>query len=189
MAVSNYNCDVRQAFNFQKDAQTLVGHIDTLKIGDTQFAADLNVADPTTGQNKKVFGVISYIGWQGGYAEPVSFNCQVGTENKKSAAILQHKDLSNTSVEVNFTVYDYDPKAKKYYTAFYTDGTALKGLVNKSGGELELQIDSDQSMEVVSPKNYAFGLGVMPIEEQQAIQLAVSDTDKFTKQWGVSVSA
>jgi hypothetical protein len=190
MAASNYNCDVSQGFNFQKDQQTVVGHIDTLTIGDIEFKADLNVADPLNSTERiKVVAVASYIEWQGGYADAIVFSGQVSTENKKDAVLLQHKDLANTAVEVNFTIYDYDPDAKKYYQAFYTDDTALEGLVQKTGSELVLQISSDQSMEVASPKNYVFSLGVMPNEVEQAIQMAVSDTDKFAKSWGVSVEA
>jgi hypothetical protein len=190
MAVSQYSCSVRQGFNFEKDAQILVGHIVYLKIGDSELKADLNVTDPEdVSKTIKVVGVTSSIFWQGGYADPVQFSCQVSTDNKNTMATLQHKSMSNTEVLFKFTTYDYDPKAKKYFKCFHSGDDQLKGLIQKSGGELAMQIDMDQSMEVVSPKNYAFSLGVMPQDSQQAIQLAVSTDAKFAKQWGVSVAA
>jgi hypothetical protein len=193
MAESSFNCSVDQGFNFQKDAQCLVGHINSLKIGDKEFAKDIEVMDPTKineDPNKvTVVGVASGVYWAGGFANPVSFSCQVSTKNKQDAALLQHTNLSNTNVECSFTVYDYDPVEKKFYKAFHTNETDLKGLVQKSGGQLELRIDMDQSNEVTSPKNYAFYLSVMPQEEAQDIHLAVSVDSKFVKKWGVAVAA
>jgi len=187
-AESSYSCSVRQGFNFEKDAQILVGYVNELKIGDRELAADLHVTDPEdVSGTLKVVGVVSNIRWQGGYADPVHFSSQVSTDNKNTLATLVHKELSNTEVEFEFTVYDYDPRQKKYYKAFHTDGTKLKGLILKSGGELAMNIDMEQSMEVVSPKNYAFTLGVMPQEEEQQIHLAFSVSDTFVKPWGVTV--
>ncbi|TQV88499.1 hypothetical protein [Aliikangiella coralliicola] len=193
MAESSFNCSVDQGFNFQKDAQCLVGHINSLKIGDKEFAKDIEVMDPTKINDEankvKVVGVASGIFWEGGFANSVSFTCQFSTTNKQDAALLQHTNLSNTNVECSFTIYDYDPVKKAFYKAFHTNETDLKGLVQKSGGELELRIDMDQSTEVTSPKNYAFYLSVMPQEEEQDIHLAVSVDSKFVKKWGVAVGA
>jgi len=192
MASSSYQCDVLQGFNFQKDGQTLVGHITSLTIGDTPLPADTQVQDPCEIGSEtliKVVGVISSVYWEGGFADPVSFSAKISILNKNTATLLQHKDLSNTNVELGFVVYEYDPIAKAYFKAFHADETKLKGLVLKNGGELEIAVDSEQSMEVPSPKNFNFYLGVMPQEEQQIIDLAVSETDKFSKKWGVTVEA
>lgn len=189
MAESSYSCSVSQGFNFQKDEQILIGHINSLKIGETELKSDLNVTDPEdVNKTIKVFGVASNIFWNGGYADPVEFNCQVSTNNKNLLTTLQHKSMSNTEVELVFTIYDYDPKDKKYFKCFHSNDTKLKGLVQKSGGQLAMNIDMDQSMEVVSPKNYNFSLGVMPQDQEMAIHLAVSVTDKFAKKWGVAVT-
>jgi hypothetical protein len=190
MAESSYSCSVSQGFNFQKDQQILVGHIVSCKVGNDQFDADLNVADPEdSSKTVKAFGVVSSIYWNGGYAEPVQFSCQVSNANKVKIATLTHKSLANTEVLFKFNIYDYDPKEKKYYKCFHANDTELKGLVLKSGGELAMAIDMDQSMEVVSPKNFAFSLGVMPQDLNMEIHLATSLSDKFVKKWGVEVAA
>jgi len=190
VAESNYSCSVRQGFNFEKDAQDLVGHINALKIGESQLAADLNVTDPeNVATLKKVMGIVSGISWRGGYADPVTFSCQVSTTNKNTLSTLVHKSMSNTEVLLTFTIYDYDPKAKKYYQCFHSNAVALKGLVERSGGSLNLSINADQSMEVVSPKNYAFAMGVMPQDLNMEIHIAVSVTDKFVKKFCVEVAA
>jgi hypothetical protein len=190
MAESSYSCSVRQGFNFEKDAQVLVGHIVACKVGTEQFDADLNVSDPLDASTLvKVFGIVSNIFWSGGYADPIQFSCQVSNTNKTKIATLTHKSLANTEVIFKFVIYDYDPKEKKYYKCFHSNEVEMKGLVMKSGGELVMSIDMDQSMEVVSPKNFSFTLGVMPQDLDMQIHLAVSVSDKFVKKWGVQVAA
>lgn len=63
----------------------------------------------------------------------------------------------------------------------------VKGLVLKRGGGLAMNISINQSMEVVSPKNHTFQLGVIPVDAAQQLHLAVSAADEFAKQWGVAV--
>jgi len=189
MASSAYSCSVRQGFNFEKDQQIIVGHIVSCKVGSDQLDADLNVANPEDPAKLiKVFGIASDISWNGGYADPIQFSCQVSNANKTKIATLTHKSLANTEVLFKFNVYDYDPKEKKYYKCFHSNDAELKGLVLKSGGELVMSIAMDQSTEVVSPKNFAFFLGVMPQESNMEIHMAVSVSDKFVKKWGVEVA-
>jgi len=189
-ASSSFTCSVSQGFNFQKDSEEQIGHINYLKIGDTEMKSDLNVTDPmNTAAKVKVFGIMSGIHWNGGYAEPVTFACQVSVDNKNKLATLQHKTLYNIQVELQFTTYDYDPKTKKYYKCFHSNGKKLKGLVLKQGGELAMNVAMDQSSEVVSPKNHTLQLGVMPQAQAQEIHLAFSTTDKLVKPWGVTVAA
>lgn len=191
MAETSFSCDVSQGFNFQKDAQDLVGHISKLKIGDKDMAVDLGVTNPEdlAGDKIKVVGVASDIYWEGGFAEPIQFTCQVSNANKKTLAILTNTEMSNTTVEFAFEIYDYDPDEKKYYKAFHTDGKAIKGLVQKSGGSLSIAISTDQSMEVISPNNFTLSLGVMPEDTEQETHLAFSVSDKLVKRWGVTVAA
>lgn len=191
MASTQYNCSIRQGFNFEKDEQVLVGHVVTMKIGTQDLEADINVTDPTNfgvDNNVDIVGVISDISWQGGYADPVYIGFNVSNENAKLVSIMKHTNLSDTTVVFKFTVYSYDPVAKKYYLAFHSDDTDMKGLVFKQGGDLALDISSDPDPTVVSPLNYQLYIGIMPEEEAQTLKLAVSDTDKFVKTWGVSVS-
>lgn len=189
MASSSFSCSVTQGFNFQKDSQDIIGHINYLKIGDTEMDSDLNVTDPMNIANYvKAFGVASGIHWNGGYAEPVTLSCQVSVANKNKLATLQHKSMANTEVGLQFTIYDYDPKTKAYYQCFHSNAVKVKGLVLKSGGELAMNISLDQANEVVSPKNHAFQLGVMPQDLAQEIHLAFSTTDKLVKPWGVTVA-
>ena len=191
MAELFYGCDVVQGFNFRKDVQSKVGFINAIDIAERgELVSDLTVTDPeNVEENLKVFGILNDIAWPGGYADPIQFSCQVSNENSKLLSLLTHTNLANTMVTVSFTVYDYDPVAKKYYTCFHSNEEELSCLVLKQGGNLVMSIDADQSFEVESPKNYRFDMSVMPDEEAaKEIHVAVSDTDKFVKQWGVEVA-
>jgi hypothetical protein len=189
MASSDYPCSIRQAFMFEKDSQVLVGHLEKLQIGDITFAVDTELTVPTDFTKKKVVAPISNISWVGGYADPVYIDCHVSTANQKTASLLTHTNLSKTDTLFQFNIYVFDPTAKLYYLGFHSGGVDMKGLVMKSGGSLALSIDSEQDHEVESPKNYVLNIGIMPQEIAQALQLAISNTDKFSKQWGVGIGA
>ena len=188
-AASSFNCSVSQGFNFQKDSQELVGHINYLKVGDTEMASDLHVTDPMDITNHvNVFGIASGIFWNGGYADPITFIAQVSTENKNKLATLQHKSMTNMEVVFSFTIYDYDPMTKTYYQCFHSNAVTLNGLVMKQSGELAMNIALAQSSEVISPKNFTFQLGVMPQDTEMEIHLAFSSDKKLVKKWGVAVA-
>jgi hypothetical protein len=190
MAELNYSCDVSQAYNFSNDVQIKVGHIVSCTIGDEELESDMKVQDPedTGGEKISVFGVVSAMYWGGGYADPIQFSCQVSNPNKvKLAQLLQGATLSNTGVKFKFNIYDYDFDAKVYYKCFHTDDNELEGLIQKSGGQLSIAIDMDQNMQVVSPKNFSFSLGVMPEDKEQELTLAFSSDSPVALQWGVEV--
>lgn len=190
MSKQSYRPSIVQGFNFQKDNQDTVGHITALKIGDVEYKADLEVQDPMSikdGKKVPVVGVVSAIRWQGGFAEAITYTAQVGFENAKSAAMQTHKELTNTAVEFKFNIYKYDPKKKEYYMCFHTKDTALKGLIEKNGGELEFEMDiEEQCREVPSPINFELFLSVMPQEEEQEIHVAVAVDANLVKKWGVT---
>jgi hypothetical protein len=189
MAESSYSCSVTQGFNFEKDAQQIVGHINYLKIGDQEIKADINVTNPEDiAKTVKVVGVASDIFWAGGYADPIQFSCQVATENKNLISTLVHKTMANTEALLTFTIYDYDPMAKKFFKCFHTNDEKLNCLINKAGGELEMEMATDESMEIVSPKNFQLNLGVMPQAEEMSLHVSVSVDGKFAKKFGVAVA-
>ena len=168
------------------DKQTLIGHIDYLKIGATELEADFSVTDPiSTGELKNAVGVISAIQWNGGYAEPISFSGQISDSNKEKIAAMMNEISANTKVEFILSAYDYDRNTKSYYKCFHSDSIKLKGLVFKQGGGLAMYISMDESYEVTSPKNFTFSLGVMPQEPSQDVHIAVSSNSKLVKKWGV----
>ncbi len=186
-----YSCDVVQGYNFNRDAQGRVGHINSLMIADAELAADFSVIDPeaVSGDPVKVVAIVRDFAWNGGAVDGLQFGMQISSENKIKIATLLHQTMSNTTVTVNFTVYDYDRDEKKFFKALHTDGTALNCLVQLEGDQLVLFLADDPDGEVEQPRNFSLQLGVMPDETQQEIHYAISISDKFVKQFGIDVSA
>ena len=187
MPESHYPCSIDQAFNFQKTSQEIVGHVTSLSIGGTAYTADLNVTVPTDLSTAKVVGVMSSVYWHGGYADPMQLDFNVSVKNQPLLSVLKHTTLSKTDVEICFNVYKYDPNNKVFYLAFHTNGSAVKGLILESGGNLEFEIFEAPDTTVASPLNFPMRIAVMPNSTQQEIQMAFSNSDKVTKQWGVKV--
>lgn len=196
MASSQYSCSVRQGLNFEKDQQVLVGHLVSMSVGGQALEADMALTIPTATfssgdavtESTSVVGVVADISWQGGYADPLHFTVHVSTENQKLIAIKTHTNLLDNDVVFQFNIWAYDPVAKVYYLAFHSNETDMNGLILKEGGNLALQISPEASTIVKSPLNYEMYIGIMPQETAQVLNLAVSNTDKFVKTWGVAVS-
>lgn len=196
MASSQYSCSVRQGLNFEKDQQVLVGHLVSMTVGGQALGEDMALTIPTATfssgaavtASTSVVGVISEISWQGGYADPLHFTVHVSTENQKLIAIKTHTNLLDNDVVFQFHIWAYDPVAKVYYLAFHSNSIDMNGLILKNGADLALQISPEASPIVKSPLNYEMYIGIMPQESAQVLNLAVSNTDKFVKTWGVAVS-
>lgn len=182
----SFSCSVIQGFNFDQESQELVGFINYLKIGDTELPQDFIVTDPVNIQHKiNVFGVISGIFWRGEYSDPVIFTAQVSNPSKNTLSTMLHKTIISRNVEFSFTVYEYDPVDKTYFEVLHSNSIILKGEILQQNAELALNVFTDQSNEVVSPKNYTLNMAVEPQDVTQQIYLAISNDDKSVKPWGV----
>ena len=180
--------DVYQGFNFKKDKQTTVGFITKLNLGTTTLTPDQTCKDPTNpDQDVKVVAVLSDVLWETGVTDGVYFSGQVSVTNRQSIAQLAYLSLADVSSLFQFSIYEYDPLAKKYFRCFHAGDTDLKGILEKRGDELNLSVADAASTEVQSPENYAFNVGIKPQPIKQGLQLAVGDTKKFSKLWGLQV--
>lgn len=190
MAALSYECSIGQAFNFQKDEQVLLGHVVSLKIAGEELATDISLADPMDPANTvAVVAAISLVSWDGGYAGPINIACNLSTANQTKVAVLVYDKMISTEVEFQFGVYSFDPIAKKYYPCFHSDGeTVMLGFILKEDGALKLSIELENADPTVpSPLNFPMEISIMPQEIAQYFCVAVSDTDKFVKPWGVKV--
>lgn len=181
--------DVYQGYNYKKDKQTPVGYITALKLGTTQLAVDQTVKDPTNPTTDlPVVAVLNHYLWETGVTDSMYFSGQVSTANKQTIAQMLLGDFSNMEVLFKFTVYEYDPLAKKYYKSAFVDAD-LKGLLEKNGNELNLSVADDPSSEVQSPKNFSVQAGIKPQSQAQTCNLAVASTAQVTKAWGIKEGA
>jgi len=175
-----------QGFNFNKTVTVPVGFIKTLKLNGEDLGADLKPKDPEDSTSDiTAVGVMTHIFWNTEVTGALSFDAQVSKANKEKIDVARFSDLMNTSIEINFAVYDYDTKANKYYTRFHDGDVVLKGSIQKdAAGNLAIDMGEEMDNEVKQPENYWFRLTMVPDAESQALHVQFSDTAKTAKQWG-----
>ncbi len=184
------NCDIFQGYNYKKDVVTPVGYITKIKIGDVELTADQTVKDPLSPENDlKVVAVLSGSMWGLGPTDALYFSGQVSVGSKQSCMELIYRSLTKVEVIFQFTVYDYDPVAKKYYKCLHCSDTDMKGILEKNGDDLNLGVADEKSLEVQSPENYAFHIGIKAQPEAQTVTVAAGDQKNVVKSWGIQVAA
>jgi len=190
MATFQKSCDVYQGYNYKKDKVTPVGFITALKIGDTELTADQTCKDPMSPEDDLVVvAVLSGALWELGVTDGLYFSGQLSVNNKQKVQMLTYKDLTKVDTTCTFVVYDYDLIKKAYFKCLLpTDDATLNSLLEKSGGDLNINVADDASHEVQSPENYAFQIGIKPQPEAQTITVATSFTEKIVKAWGLTVT-
>jgi len=182
--------DVEQGFNFKLDVQKNVGHMLNMKIGETKLAADIKVKNPLDTKNLKgVVGILASVTWNSGHGDPFKFKFNVSTPNKQAISKLLHEELSNTAVEFDFKVWEYDPAKKKWYEAFYAADVPLCALVEKEGDkDLQLKVGKTPFDAVKSPLNWEIEMGLVPqTEKEQAIGFRTAHEVSVAKKWGIAV--
>ena len=189
MATFQKSLDVYQGYNYRKDKVTPVGFITALKVGDTELTADQTCKDPMNPETDlKVVAVLSGALWELGVTDAVYFSGQVSVISKQKIQMMTYTSLTKVDVSCTFAVYDYDLVEKKYFQCMFgTDDAALSGLVEKAGGDLNIDVADDPSSEVESPENFAFQIGIKPQPTAQNITIGTSFTDKVVKAWGLTV--
>lgn len=180
--------DVYQGYNFKGDKQTPVGFITKLHVGGSALSADQRSKDPTNPTvDLDVVAVLSDVLWQTSVTDAVYLSGQLSTVNRQAVALLTYNTLVNIEVVFQFTVFDYDPVAKRYVRTFHCNGADMRGLLEKRGDELNLSVADDASTEVQSPENYSFNIGIKPQPDAQTLHLATGDQKNFVKAWGLKV--
>jgi hypothetical protein len=191
MAEIHKQCDEVQGFQWMSDRQEQIGHITMLKIGETEFKADMAVTNPeeVKGDPVDVVGVASSIAWGGGIVDPIAIRCQISNKNKQELAMLLFSEMTSTAVELKFNVYSYDKDATKYFMSFHTKDTVLNGIVAVQGGERLLYLEDEPHPVVEKPENYGLSIEIVPEDETMDLHVAVSDTHKVALQWGIKRTA
>ncbi|WP_309890705.1 hypothetical protein [Archangium sp.] len=184
--------DIYQGFNFKKDKQSSVGFVTKLELGDVALAADqTSIKDPEQpGQNigTNVVGVLSHYLWETGTTDAMYLSMQVSVSNKTNLSAKLLTDWTNMEVTFGYVVYEYDPKEKKYFKSNWTE-TDLKGILEKSGDNLNLTVADDASTEVQSPKNFTLQVGIKPQTLEQMVNMATGTGKNLSKIWGITADA
>jgi hypothetical protein len=182
---------IKQGFNFDKDKQDKVGFLTKLTIGKQKFEADfMTIMDPLAPTDKLKGGAVAVLNsfdWNTGATDAIYISGQISTQHRQMIAEMLLGTWSDVTVEFGFCIYEYEPGQRKFFQSAFVD-KALHGLLEKNGSDLNLDVADDPSMEVQSPQNYSFRIGIKPKSEEQQIQLAVGEKRKITKKWGITES-
>lgn len=200
MARFTRSTSVEQGFNFDKNKQTPIGHLVSLQIGDKAegkgitLAADLttvkNPLEPAKMVTPGVVAVISEFDWNTSTTGAIYVGGRISTPNKQRLLALLLGGWTDMRVVFQFNLYEYDPDGTqlKYFTSASTDAV-LNGLLEKTGDELTIDVDDQESADVQSPKNYAFRIGIKPNATAQSIKLATGVGKNIVKDWGTTEAA
>jgi hypothetical protein len=188
MAEFHKAADVYQGYNFKKDKQSTVGFITKLSLGTQTLTPDQSCKDPLNPDTDiKVIAVLSDILWDLGVTDPLQFSGQISPANRSAVAQLVQKAANDVRAVFQFSVYEFDPLAKKYFACLHSGGIDLNAIIAQQGAELNLSVADQPSTEVQSPENFSINLGLNPQPKAQAVQLAVANDKKFSKPWGQQV--
>jgi Divergent InlB B-repeat domain len=185
----DYTLDVDNGFDFKPTSQSSVGYITSMTIGGTlTLNADFAVAVPTaSGQTQNVVAVLSSESWEAGEASPLMFDMRVSATNRNAIAALIQSRPTSVAVNFNFQINSFDPASQSWFEAFYFVTNNLPGgLVENSGGLLQISIASSPSSSPSSPENWDFSIALEPTAVQYELYYWTSSTANTTKQWGIS---
>jgi len=188
MAQFSCDCNVKQAFAYERDQQVPFGHVLSLKVGDKEFDVDLSSKNPITDDDVKCVGIVRKVSWDGGYTDPIDITFMISTANKQMLQGLLHSSLKSTVINIQYDVYDFDPigggDAGVYFKSFYSNDTELIGLLKKDGGKLSIELNKEPDGDVLSPMNYECHIVFNPKPQEQAITIATADQQNVVKRWG-----
>jgi len=179
----------KQGFDFSNDIQVPVGFVTALKIGEDELEADLKGKDPMSPTDDiEAVGMINNIYWSTEITGALEVSMQVSTQNKSTLKVALLQSLTNTKVEINFDVFEYDSikDPQSYFLSCHSDDASLLGSIVKNNGQLALSVSDEPDTLVQQPQNFTVNLSIFPEPVDQAIHLAASETHKLVKQWGMN---
>jgi hypothetical protein len=180
-------CDVYQGYNYKKDQQATVGYITKMTVGDVAMDVNQTVKNPTQATaDYKVVAVLNQFDWSAGPTDALYFSGNIAISNKQKLVLLSFSDMVKVAVVFQFTVYEFDPVAEKYFKSATCDAD-LNGILEKSGSNLALDVANEPSTEVQSPLNFVFNIGIKPQPSAQKITLASGDAKNVVRAWGIAV--
>lgn len=181
-------CDAKSTYNFILGSTTKKGHLLKLSFANAgkDLVADTPVADPENPDNKiNVIGAFDYCGWEGAPTDPLQLNFRVSPGNK---ATLQEGLTSLTGgseVDVEYVIYDYDYKTKKFFKHFHTDGKTLKCVITKG---TQVRPADSSTGDVPQPVNFKVPMSLTGKSEgeEQEVHIAYTANSPFTRRFGIS---
>jgi len=187
-----YSTDLEQGFNFKADVNKMVMHIKKFKIGDKELKANFGkIKDPTDpSKTVELVGVGTYFEWDAQQTGQLVLDFNVDVNNKSDLVQLTKGKMGKTNVEFQMKIYAFDDSAdqKKWYEAFHTGDSDMKGAIHKSG-DYQLSIDEEADPTVAIPANYRFSIVLDSDQSKsQDLHAAFDVSKKQVFPWGVEQS-
>jgi len=124
--------------------------------------------------------------WETGVTDAVYLSAQISAANRRAVSTLSFTTMTSVVTVFQFTVYEYDRDAKKYFLAFHTSDADMNGILESRGEDLNVSVADDASTEVVSPVNYSFQIGIKPQASAQRLYLATAYEKNIVRSWGLA---
>ncbi|WP_444893555.1 hypothetical protein ACJJIE_03405 [Microbulbifer sp. TRSA001] len=201
MAAEVHNLSVLQGFNAAKDDQSPYGHMTKMIVGKKTLEQNIEVPDfcgidggsdaGSVEKISKTAGILESVYYSGGYADPIEISFYTSYENRTILDLLRKRDMECTDVDFELFCARYDPVAGKYFKAMHTNANFNKGEIKKvyngSSDTTELAIDvAQESTDIIqTPELFRVCIEISPKPTAQQFHLAVSESAKYVKPWGV----
>jgi len=181
-----YILDPVQAVRFNAGTLGGVGLIRSFGIGSTSYAQDLTSSFSLDGQSGGlVSGFLESIAWSGSALDPITATFLVSNANMLSTTQIAYSGLTNPTVSLDFSVYEYDPALRKYYEAFASAGPIVGQIVNL-GGNYSLNIDTQSYSQIPVPLLFSLSISFSPLAGALPSEMVVAHTANGGRavQWG-----
>lgn len=201
MASITIDPDTEHAFDFERNDQHLIGHVEFLKIGTTTLVKDITLIKPVGFVDSVVIGALDKFEWSGNQGDPITLDLVVSPDNRGTVAGLVYSDLANTDVQFSVTAWDYDSRAKRFFMAL--GATSCKGKLRLKekkkadgslsetddagvaiAGELNLSIESAPHKDI-DPPVHLLKMVIHPGSTISTLNFAAAHLSKVVKKWGV----
>ncbi|GLS25039.1 hypothetical protein [Marinibactrum halimedae] len=204
MAAEVHNLNVRQGFNAAKDDQSPYGHLTRMTVGRKQLQQNIEVPDfcaldagagkDSVEKVSKTVGILESIYYSGGYADPIQISFYTSYENRTILDLLRKRDMECTDVDFDIFCSRYDPVVGKYFKAMHTAEQLNKGEIKKvyngasDSAELAIDVAQDATDIIQTPELFRVCIEISPKPTSQKFHLAVSESAKYVKPWGVKTA-
>ena len=181
-------CSAQCAYKFTLGTGLAVGHLLSMSFTNSgkDFVVDRKLCNPEAPDDLvPTMGVFDEIQWLGS-VNPIRANIRTSEEN---SSLLQEALSSLTGgaeVEMNWAIYVYSHKAKKYFKHFSSDEKKIKFTITPGFQIAPPTLNKD----IAHPLNYSFPISLTPKSEgeEQEVQIAYSIDSPFTRRIGAAAA-
>jgi len=174
----------KQGFNFDNNGKDPLGFVNTLTIGAVTIEPDVEVHHPTAAHlPPKSVGVLGSIAWGGGSADPIELTVYISAKNRERIEQLLHGGVADTSVKIDFVVYNYDPINKKYFKAFFPNSCPARGQIRKDSEGSPFKL-GEKGAAVATPENWALSIVIGPANGVVQLTYGIPNAAATDKTWG-----